>query len=404
MTFGLTSAGFVKRTLEDILAQYQADEIAEVSPSLDVSSSSPMGQINGVIGKSASEIWDLGQSVYDAGDPDKATGDGQDAICAISGTSRNPATKSYVAQSLNLSAGASVSAGALVSVFGNPSVQFELVGPEPAPGGKVVPGPVTAVGAGTYTGRFQCTKTGPIAANAGTLSVIVTPATGWNSTTNLTDAVLGSDVETDSALRQRRDQELAAQGSAQVDAVRAKLLKLTGMQQVTVFENTLDATDGNGVPPHALECLCYDGPSPAVANDVIAQRIWDSRAGGIRTYGGLTGNALDSQGNTRAMSFSRPTPRTVWFTIDISVDASTFPVTGDADIEAALVAKGLTLGVGKPVVLASFFPAIFGTTGVKDVVVFRADFAAFPVGTANLAIGTRELATFDTSRIVINHV
>jgi len=404
MPFGLTSAGFVKRTLEDIQAQYAADEIAEISPSLDTSSSSPMGQINGVIGKSVSEVWDLGQAVYDAGDPDKAVTDGQDAICAISGTLRKAATKSYVAQTLNLNAGVTVPAGSMVSVLGNPSVQFELIGPEPAPGGKVIPGPVVSTTAGTYFGRFQSTKTGPIAANAGTLTVIVTPVSGWNSTTNALDAVLGTNVETDSALRQRRELELAAVGSSPVDALRAQLLKLTGMQQVTVFENVLDTTDANGVPPHAVECLCYDGPSPAVANDVIAQRIWDSKAGGIRAYGAVTGNAIDSQGNTRVMSFSRPTQKTVYFTIDIKIDASKFPGTGDTDIKSALVAKGLTFGVGQSVVLASFYPSIFGITGVTDVVVFRAGFTASPSGTANLTIAARELATFDTSRIIINHV
>lgn len=404
MTSGLTSTGFVKRTLEDILAQYEADEIAEISPSLDASSSSPVGQINGVIGKSASEVWDELEAVYTAGDPDKNEGDGQDAICAITGTTRNPATNSYVAETLGLNAGVTVPAGSVVSVLGNPSVRFTLIGPEPAPGGKVVPGPVTSIGAGSYTGRFQCDSTGPIAANAGTLTVIVTPVTGWNSATNATDAVLGANVETHSALRQRREAELDAVGSSPVDALRAKLLKLTGMQQATVFENVLDVTDGNGVPPHSIECLCYDGPAPAIANDVIAQRIWESKAGGIRTYGGLTGNALDAQGNTRVMSFSRPTQKPVYFTIDITIDSALFPGTGDADIKTALVAKGLTSPVGGNVVLASFYSSIFGITGVKDVAVFRAGFAPAPVGTANLALGVRELATFDTSRIIINHV
>ncbi len=404
MTYGVTPAGFVKRTLEDILAQYEADEIAAISTSLDVSSSSPMGQINATIGATCAEVWDMGQAVFTAMDPDKNSGDAQDAVGAITGTLRKGAAPSYVVQTLSLGAGVTVPAGSLVSVLGNPSVVFQLLGPEPAPGAAVVPGPVVSVGAGTYFGRLACTQTGPIAANAGTLTVIVTPVTGWSSTTNALDAVRGRLVETQEEFRVRREAEIFEEGSAYVDAIRTDLLQLEGMQEVTPFENDTDVTDVNGVPPHSLEFLCYDGPTPATPDVVIAQQLWVSKAGGIRTYGGTTANAVDELGNVRPQSFSRPTQKLVYFTIDVKIDASSFPAAGDALIKEAIVAKGLQQRSGTAVVLASFYPSILGVPGVTDIITFRAGFAPAPAGVVNLAIATRERATYDTSRIVINHV
>ncbi len=398
MTAGLTTTGFEKRTLEDLLAQVEEEETTQISNALDVSSSSPMGQINAVLMKTVSELWDLAQAVYDGGDPDKNEGDAQDAVAAITGTIRHAAEKSYVRETLGLNAGITVPRGSIVSVLGNPSVRFVLVGSETV-AGTVVDEDVTSSTAGSYFGRFECDHTGPVVVAAGTLSVIVTPVSGWNSATNALDAVEGRNVEGPSDMRTRREDELQAEGSTPVDALRAELLHLDGMIQVFVFENVEDTTDVNGVPPHAIEALCYDGPSPAVADDDIAQTLWDGKAAGIKTYGDTTGNATDSQGNTRIMSFSRPTLKTVYFDITVTTTSS-YP--GDAALKAAVVAFGDTLDMGEDVILAAFYSSIFGIGGVSDVSLFKAGFTASPSGTSNLSIGARELATFDTSRITVN--
>lgn len=398
MTAGLTTTGFEKRTLEDLLAQVEEEQHSQISNSLDTSSSSPMGQINAVLMKTVSELWDLAQAVYDGGDPDKNEGDAQDAVAAITGTTRIDAAKSYVRETLGLNAGITVPIGSIVSVLGNPSVRFTLVGSE-AVEGVVIIEDVTSSTAGSYFGRFECDHTGPVPAFAGTLTVIVTPVSGWNAATNAEDAVLGRDIEGPSDMRIRRENELQAIGTSPVDALRGELLELDGMIQATVFENVGDVPDANGVPAHSIEALCYDGASPAVADDDIAQVLWDGKAGGIRTYGNSTGDATDSQGNTRVMSFSRPTLKDVYF--DITVDTNEF-YAGDTALKAAVVAYGANLQTGQDVILASFYASIFAIGGVTDITLFKAGFSASPSGTSNLSIGPRELAVFDTSRITVN--
>jgi len=399
VTAGLTTMGFEKRTLEDLLAQVALDEQSDISSSLDTSSSSPVGQLNAVLMKVASELWDLAQAVYDGFDPDKNFGDAQDAVAAITGVARLPATKSQVRVMLGLNASVTVPVGAILGVAGNPAARFLLVGLE-AVTGTVVAGDVTSAGAGNYFARFEAEMTGPVAANAATLTVIVTPVSGWNSATNAVDAVLGRDVELPSDMRTRRVAELQAAGTSPVDALRADLLALADVQQVTVFENETDVTDGNGLPPHSVEALVFDGATPAVANPVIAQAIWDGKAAGIQTHGGTTANATDDQGNLRAMSFSRPTQKTVYFDITIT-DTASYP--GDATLKAAIVADGRAhLAMGDDVVLAAFYGTIFGVGGVTNITLFKAGFTASPSGTTDLIIAARELATFDTGRITIH--
>jgi Baseplate J-like protein len=399
--------GFVRRTAEDINQQILDDLVANLSPALDVSSSSPAGQIASAVTKIAAELWDGLEATYDAGDPDKNTGDGQDAVCAITGTSREPATHSQVRETLNLNAGATVPVGALMSVQGNPTSQFRSVGSETV-AGTVVPGDVVAGGAGTYYARFEAVETGPVVANAGTLTVIVTPQTGWNSGTNALDAAPGHDIESSTDLRLRREEELAAAGSTPVDALRAELSQLLAANDIAggfadVVENVQDVVDADFRPPHCIECLIDDGPSP-LSNDLIAQVIWDGRAGGIRAFGLTSGNATDDLGITRVTEFTRPTPKLVYFAVSVVIDSSLFPSDGDAQIKAAMVALGQTLKPGQDVIRNQFFAPVFGIVGVVNCTVLNLGFAPSPGSSADLVIGVRERATFDTSRITVSHV
>lgn len=414
MAFGVTNEGFVKKTLPDILGEIQARQKDEISSALDVSDDTPIGQLNGTFAAQIAELWDLGQAVYTAWDPDKNSGAGQDAVCAITGVTRLGEEKSYVDGSLGLSTGAQVPAGRLVAVQGNPTVQFEVVGALEGFPESLVVGPVPSAGPapsdGNYRARLRCTKAGPVIANSGTLTVIVTPVTGWNSFTADGDAVRGRNVETPTELRARREDELFAAGSAPVDAIKADLMQLlddNGVDgSVTVFENITLTTNADGLPGKSIECLIFDGVSPAVANEDIAQQIFDSKAGGIQTYG-TTGpvTAVDDDGNSHDIYFSRPANVPVYFDIDIEVNDEVFPVTGDVDIKTALAAFALDhQKVGLEVASSLYYASITSIAGVKKVSAFRLGESTSPVGTADLPMSTRKLATLDTGNISINHV
>ncbi len=398
--------GFVTRTLEDLVDQVGADCVAELSPALDISASSPMGQLIGVVMKPAAELWDLAQATYVAGDPDRNTGDGQDAVCAITGTTRDPASHSQVRQQLTLDPTTTVPIGSQVSVVGNPATVFELVGTEDVEGTVVVED-LTSVAGGDYFARLQAVNTGPVAANSGTLTVIVTPVVGWTATTNALDATIGHDVETSSALRVRRELELAQVGSTPVDALRGELYRFLSDNDnagfVDVVENEFDVVDADGRPPHSVEVLIDDGISP-LDDDDIAQVIWDGKAGGIQTFGATTGTAVDDLGVDQPINFNRPTLKPVYFIVQVGIDTVNFPADGDDQIKAAMAAFGDLLKPGQDVVRNSFFGPVFSITGVVTVPVLNVGFSPAPGFAVDLVVGVRERATFDTSNIVIVHL
>ncbi len=415
MAYGLTDDGFIRKPLSVILAEIEQRERDEISSALDVSSSSPIGQLNGTFAAQLDEMWALGQAVYAQWNPDMNTGAGQDAVAAVTGTTRLAEEFSYVDGSLGLDTGAQVPAGSKVSVQGNPGAVFELIGalegfPESLNEGSDVPSAGPAPSAGSYRGRFRCVEAGPTIANAGTLTVIVTPETGWNSFTADGDAVRGRLAESHSDLRERREDELFAAGSAPLDAIKSDLLQLLEDANVegtvTVFENTTLTTDANGLPGKSIECLVFDGVVPGLTDEAIAQQIFDSKAAGIQTYG-TTGPvvATDDDGNAHDIYFSRPTNVPLYFDIDIQIDASRFPVTGDDDIKTALATFALDhQRVGLEVAASLYYSAVTGIAGVKKISAFRLGISASPSGTADIAMATRELATLDTGNITINHV
>lgn len=402
---GLSDTGFEKRTIEDLLLQLESEEVANISSVTDVSSSSPLGQLNGSFVKIAAEIWDQLQAIYVAGDPDRNTGDGQDAVCAITGTTREAATHSQaegVQVSLNI--GTVLTVGSLVAVLGNPTAQFRFRGVEPAPGDPVVEANFTSPATGNYFVRFEAVDTGVVVANAGTLTVIVTPISGWTAVTNATDAVLGHDIESPSALRLRREQELASPGSTTVDAMQAALTQFMAdeglVPSVSVFENTGDSVDGDGRPPHSLEVLINDGG--ALTDDDIAQEIWGDKGGGIQMFGATTGTAHDSAGNSRTVPFNRPTLVPIYFAITVVTNPDLFPVDGDVQIEEAVVAYGqASRDPGDDVIQNSFYGPIWGIVGVTSVTVLNLGTAPAPGSSADITIAVRSLATFDTSRVAV---
>ncbi|MEM3318255.1 MAG: baseplate J/gp47 family protein, partial [Thermoplasmatales archaeon] len=85
---------------------------------------------------------------------------------------------------------------------------------------------------------FLAQTYGPIPAPANSLTQIMTPISGWDSITNYQAGVTGRNIENDAEFRIRRLNSLRVQGSATVEAIRARLLQeVPNVTSVTIFEN-----------------------------------------------------------------------------------------------------------------------------------------------------------------------
>jgi uncharacterized phage protein gp47/JayE len=451
---GLTDAGLEVETLETIVDGMSDDWESAFGPSVDTSDESPDGIIIGIVGDVAAQCWEGLEQVHAAGDPDAATGAAQDALCALTGTIRTPAKKSDVDLLLAGNTGAVVGAlsRAKISATG---VYWETVddatiatatawttahaysvGAVVKNGGNVYlcitagasagsGGPTTedrditdntahwrfvGAGDGSVLAASKSRDTGAIVADAYSIDAIDTPVSGWTGVVNPNDAVPGNDIETHSALRVRREQELGAQGSSIPDALRAELLRVPSVTAVTVFHNNEDLIDEDGIPGHAVEPMVQGG-----TDEDIFLRIFQSAAGGIKTHGTESGVVVDSQGSSHTIKFTRPTAVPIYVDITVEVDPRTFSASaGPTLIKEAIAAYGNALGAGRDSRARPIGSSVIertledgstsGVIGVLDATSVKISTAPTPTLETTIPISLRQIATYDTSRITVTVV
>jgi len=391
-TFGITPAGFVLKSVQDVLTDLNTDMLAEISQGLDVSPLGPDGQRNAIYARQEGALWEIFQLIYDALDPDRAEDGLLISLCKLTGTVPQGATSTLVACDCTLVAGTVLASDGTVaaSVAGKPDVLFFPIAD------------FTAPSTGTFSVKFSAETAGPVPVNANTLTVISTPVTGWSAVNNPLDGKIGSPADTNETLRLRRAAELAAAGSSTVLGIRADLLQLVDsdgnalITTATVNENTTDATDGNGLPPHSVECIVV-APISTTANQ-IAQGIFNAKGGGPASYGTSSGTATDAQGHTYTVLYSTPTLKPVYLIFDLDTDAT---YAGDSAFAAA-VAAALTAQV-KPgqSVLAWACEKAAAQPGVTNLHSVKLGFAPSPTLSVDLSVAVREWATFDSTRVSV---
>ncbi len=391
---GFSPTGFVAKTIEEIRAEIVAELLVRINAALDLSEDQPLGQVVAVCSQREAILWELLALLAKAIDPDAAEDWLLDALCALTGTTRLSATKSIVTLTCHVDDMFTATAGQIMTnVVGLPAVTFV---------NKSDVGPLTP--AGDYPIDFEATVYGPVAANSGTLTVITAPVSGLHTVTNALDAVTGRLRETDTELRIRRDDEIAAAGACTPPATRSDILQVPGVKQCFVFENVTMVTNGDGMPAKSFEAVIFDGDSPEADNTAIAQAVWKSKPSGSETVGTTTVMIFDEASQTtRAVKFSRATVKPVYLDLpDVSFDPELFPADGATqikDVIAAAAVKYQNLGID--VVAKRIAAATFAVPGVLDVPTLHLGFSASPSGTANLVITGREIASIDTSRITV---
>jgi hypothetical protein len=403
----LTSAGLELPLVETLVAAVEARLRAALGEGLGTGPRTVVGQLNGVFSSQVRDVLELVADVYDSYDPDLAAGAALDRLCALTGTARLAASQSTVTVSVTLSAGATVAPGDLVlSVVGSPESTFANRDELANPSG------IQAV----VSGVFLSVENGAIEAPAGSLTVISQPAAGVVSATNPADAVPGREVESDADLRSRRERELFRPGSSTVDAITVDVADADDViVQVKVFENVTDETDADGLPPHSIEVMVYDGTSDgsAVSDDVIAQAVWEAKPGGIRSFGSITADATDANGETRSVQFSRPTALNLFVRLTLSVTDDWLGTDDEDEIKDRVAEFGRTLGTGDDVVLSRLTayvlrgddtPDAGAESRILDVVSIKVDTVNPPVATGNYVTNARELPVLDTSRVSFVYV
>ena len=221
-----------------------------------------------------------------------------------------------------------------------------------------------------------------------------------DSFTNETDAELGSETETDSELKSRRDGELQIAGSATIEAILSELRARPLVEAVIVFQNNSEITDADGRPPGSLDIVVKGDDE-----DDLGEAIFLVVGGGIKMVGDITKNPVDSQGFTQTVRFSRPTGVNIWIEWDLTVN-SLYPSDGDDQVEQATLDYGLTLDVGEDVRVYGSDALICAINDIPGII--RAELkigtSANPTQDNNISISPREIGVFDSARIEVNQI
>lgn len=392
---GLTPQGFVAPSVDEEVLAMNAEVLANVDGSLDLDPDQPVGQWIGVQSKKLADLGEILATVYNALNPDAAEGTLLANICAISGTRPQIATYSLASGVLlSLNAGATAHAGDVVSVSGQPTNRWVLLADVTNTGGSPAALP----------GNFRSEQPGPFVANASTLTVIETPEIGWTGVTNPTDATPGLAADTDTTLRQKRQIELAGEGSGDIDAIRAAVQKVEGVLQVFVFENnTLGYDFVNGLPPKSFRVVVWDGPGLSASNAAIAEAIWTHKGSGALAYGGTLVTVTDSAGNPQPVRFDRATQLRLF--VSCTTTPGTLSTAGTAAVKAALTAyAALTFNLGTSIIDLPFRAAALVAGVTTDVPTFAFDFHSSPTNTANLPVTGLQIATLASTDVLVNGI
>ncbi|KKL98556.1 hypothetical protein LCGC14_1823250, partial [marine sediment metagenome] len=248
---------------------------------------------------------------------------------------------------------------------------------------------------------FQAEETGPTVANTGSLTAIETPQGGVTQLTNPQDAEIGSNIETDAELKQRRKELLQRSGTATVEGIRNALLDVVDVNQALVIENTALIVDAGGRPGKSFESVVEGG-----ADQDIADAIWASKPAGIETFGSVSVPVVDSQGFIHTINFSRATEIDIWMIVNITpntdpAEGPLYPIDGDQQVEDVVLAFAQDFRIGQDVVVNQFFTPINTIGGVIGIEILVGTSPA-PTMSDNIAIDVTERAVFDSARITVN--
>lgn len=247
---------------------------------------------------------------------------------------------------------------------------------------------------------FLCDTAGAIEPALHTVNQIITTYAGWKTADNETAANVGRDAESDISLRKRWSAAVYQRSRAMVESIQNGVYtNVDGVTSCLVYENTSDAADSDGRPPHSIEVVATGGKP-----EDIAKEIWQRKPAGIDTFGSISNIVFDSQGAQHKINFNRPQEVKVWIRAIVGTNPDeVFPNAALQEIKDAVLAKGSQQNIGEDVILQRYFAAIFeSTTGIGYINLTAATGDKPGIYTSdNIVISPRQVAAFDASRIEV---
>lgn len=391
--YGLTKDGFRIKNLDTIKTELEDDYRNIFGENIVLTPQSPQGQEVGVWSNTLSILWQELENCYNSSYPSSAVGVQLSLLVLLNGLTRNQATKTVVTATITGTAATFIPAGSLAATTSNSIF--------------VTQEDVTIPGGGSIDTEMQAQEFGEIPAAAGTLTVIETPISGWDTIDNTTDGVLGKNEETDSELRERQAISTALAATNIIDALYSALLNVDAVRDAVIYVNNTNITDAMGVPAHRYLTVVDGG-----ADADVAKAIYLNHTSGDKSYGNQAVNVENSRGFLVPVEFSRPIDVNIYVIVNTTPN-SLFPADGVDQIKQAIVdyANGELdvdicdegFKIAQNVIYSRLFTPVNSVCG-HDVQTMFIGTTASPTGVANITIDFESISRFDISRVEVNIV
>ena len=407
MTFGLSPEGFTPKRLADILAEAETNLSAIVDPATgftlqpDFSSDDPAMQVVKVPLDGLGTAWEAFQAVADQYDPNNASGPLLASLVQLNGITKDDGTPSTIAVKFSGPAATPIPAGQLISDV-NSTVIW------------VTTAALVTDGAGDALTVANSQNSGPFEAAPGTVIQLLTSFAGSDNftITNTASSILGEAVESDSALRVRRDQSTLTPAATPAEAIWGNLRDLQGVSFARVLSNRTKLPNANGIPGKAIAAVVVGGDNLEIAKVLLA-RTSDA----AEWFGNTSEVLFDLQGEPYSISWIRPNDVDIFVEVDVTItNTGTWPSNGDQLIAEAIVIYSVEgapgLGINEGFRRDGFVPGVdvetsrlytpINSVPGHRVTAVRVGVTVSPGVTVSVPIAFDEQSRFDVSRIVVN--
>ena len=328
---------------------------------LSLDPETPQGQIIGIMALSLAEEDEGLVAIANSVDPRRAVGVAQEGIGALLDIGKKGSSKSTVTATLGGLAGTAIPAGSRTATTEGKEFITDADATIPT-------------GSTTVDVAMTAAQAGPVPADAGTLTRVVSLVSGWDTITNAAGAVLGALEETDEAYRARQRQLIGKTSLTQAVSLRAAIIE-AGATRAIVHENDTTATvttQGLDISANSIMCIVLGG-----VNADIAEAIGNTKGLGV----GTSGSTLVS-----GIRFQRVTETPIIVNVTLDTD-STFLSDGLATIRDGLAAAATQWGIGATVVVSRLYTPINVVSGhtVTALTVTLANGSSLP-GTPDLDV------------------
>lgn len=285
--FSVTENGITAPTYEEVLTYFQGKAREIFGSDVNLDADTQDGQLIAIFASALSDVNAQAIAVYNAYNPNTATGVALDSAVKTNGLSRHDSTPSQVDLTLTGQVGTVIVGGYALDASRRKWFLPETV---------VIPT------GGEITVSAMCEEDGDIDAAAGTIDQIGTPTLGGHTVTNEQAAVPGVSVETDSELRERQADSTALPSVSLWEGIIGSLLSIDGVLRVSGVKNDEDTVSAEGVPGHSIAMIVDGGDA-----QTIGETIFLKKGEGVGTYGDVSVTYLDTYGFPNTVRFSRPT-------------------------------------------------------------------------------------------------